>query len=382
VASYAEIYAYFLESTRLRDLVSTAAEVAIVTGFTLRVDPYWAMRYDAEVLGLDPDEWRAKLLRGLGDWRWEETYAAWWTAVSTSGYLRRDLWHGHRWDERGPILLTVCYRPGATPAVFGAEDDVDFPRQLARLAAIVNGSGANARLEERQPARLVRHADPIVAGSEAGVIGGTLRSESGGLFGVTCAHVAKTNDEVVCSRGSFRGTCTAHTPLVTAPPGRPLDPAALAPPYPKPGNGPEINMLDAALVSLPGGTRSRSPCLVASDLSEGLRVVVTRERRTEHCRLGSLCLSYSMHSRGERYCFQETIEVVPEPRFPLAGRLGRMFSFPPRRGDSGGWVITEENEPRWAGLLFAADDRRGFAVRASWVHQWAEAQLGERLAVF
>jgi len=51
----------------------------------------------------------------------------------------------------------------------------------------------------------------------------------------------------------------------------------------------------------------------------------------------------------------------------------------PTQGDSGGWVLTDDQPPRWAGLFFGEDGSRGFAIRASRVHDWAEKTVGQSL---
>jgi len=46
--TYEDIRAYFDESSRFREFVSTAAANPIVTGFALDVNPLWSYFYDLE----------------------------------------------------------------------------------------------------------------------------------------------------------------------------------------------------------------------------------------------------------------------------------------------------------------------------------------------
>jgi hypothetical protein len=77
-------------------------------------------------------------------------------------------------------------------------------------------------------------------------------------------------------------------------------------------------------------------------------------------------LSYAFLGGGQKFCFLDVIELTPQP----TGLLGRTLV--PTLGDSGAWVLTDDQPPDWAGLFFGQDGKRGFAIRAKWVHEWAQ----------
>jgi len=180
--------------------------------------------------------------------------------------------------------------------------------------------------------------------------------------------------------GKIIGRCSANTARIPMPAPIVCDPISLAVPAPIPSNGPAVNMLDCALIEL-SAPITRSPIAdIATSISPGQSVILHGATTgTTHHKLGSLALSYSFSEHGQDFCFRDSIELLPQSWGPVGGMLGHMMTTMPTKGDSGGWILTDDNPPYWAGLFFAEDGHRGFLIRASWVHQWAERTVGCKL---
>jgi hypothetical protein len=378
MASYEDIRAYFDGTALFKDVVRIAARVPIVTGFTLDIDPLWGRLYDIENNLEDPHD-------PFRDNRF--LYAA---LPSSSipppqpygrGYRRRDLrkpvsmwkreteiFRQNTGRERLPVTLTVVHRPlrAARPGERLEEDDTSLLQQLVQSILAVP---VLVRIEERPRARLaLASGDQItVPPTNSGTLGGVLNDQAGVSYGITCSHVVQTNDTVYDSGGNQIGICTADTRRVTLPSPRICDPVNLTAPHPIPSNGPDVNMLDCAVVLLLPTVTRPTIAGVAQALSPGQSVVHTGAATgtTRHW-LGSLCLSYGFSSGGQDFCFRDAVELLPQP----SGLFGHTVV--PTQGDSGGWVLTDDQPPDWAGLFFGEDGRRGFLIRAKWVHEWAQ----------
>lgn len=277
--------------------------------------------------------------------------------------------------------MTIVHRPLRPPdPKFPDRDDLEALRQLVRVVAQAKVA---VRIEERTPARLaLSGGDKINIGSaKSGTFGGILNDSAGGIvYGVTCSHVAQTGDSVSDAASAHVGNCIADTARVTLATGLICNPVNLATPNPSPGNGPDVNMLDCALIKMAGTASGHAVAGIASSLTQGQNVVLhgAVTHATKH-KLGSLCLSYQFNFGGQDFCFRYAIELVPQPRGPLGGAVGHLLTVVPQQGDSGGWVLTDTQPPDWAGLFFGEDGTRGFAIRATWVHQWAEKAVGATL---
>lgn len=390
--TYEDIRGYFAESETLQNVARQAAEVPIVTGFTLDIHPLWTLLYDLEDGTLAPDFpidlWIDRLFA-----RWDLT-GVWphsgWSGPAFQGYRKRDLWQPLElwsklptWSGRkakgGPVVLTLVHRPISTPLAGETNPSEGDEADRARLIAIANESEAFVLVEERPQARLAFAPGDAIRTSQgrSGTCGGTLIDSNGTPYGMSCAHVAETGDAITDHTGTHLGHCAHHTALVPLGANSVCDPVLLPAPNPSPGNGPQVNMLDLSLIDLaqtPTPTHTLGG--VAASLTIGQDVVVDGARTFARCRLGSLALSYAFWKDGQTFCFRDSIELVPRPRFGLAGPLGTLFSPLPTQGDSGAWVLTEDTPPAWAGVLFGEDGQRGYCIRASWAHAWAENILG------
>lgn len=384
MASYEDIRNYFDNSDLLQQAVRRTAEFPIVTGFTLDIDPLWSHLYDVENNLVDLAQtplWRSDPRFFPYD-RFGSSAGALPLQPPDRGYRRRDL---HRtpsqWKnetetfrnntnrERLPLTLTVVHRPLRA----SQPEDTDL---LQALVSVVREQRVAVRIEERPRARLaLASGDEItIRPATSGTLGGVLKDPAGRAYGITCAHVAQTPDDIYDTAGSRIGTCTADTARFALASPRVCDPVNLAPPSPSPGNGPDLNMLDCALIDLSASVSHPSIAGVAPALSPGQSVTCTGAMtgKTHHW-LGSLCLSYGFAGGGQTFCFRDVIELVPQP----IGFFGR--SVVPTQGDSGGWVLTDDTPPEWAGLFFGEDGKRGFAIRAKWVHDWAQNVAGRTL---
>lgn len=398
--TYEDLRAYFNESSKLRDVAERASRVPIFMGVALDVDPIWALLHDEQEALIawppsDPQRFALPAdLSDLDEWVFQTDIPIWWN-TRYQGYRRRNLFLPvKRWDQlidryraqrerdRLPVLMTIVHRPLRAPKSPERNEDAEALRELVLL--IRESNLASVRIEERPPARLsLAGGDKIsVGGTRSGTFGGLLRDSVGSReYGVTCAHVAGTGDTVSDGIQSV-GKCVADSTRVALPSGKGCDPANLAMPNPYPGNGPDVNMLDCALIHMSIKAPSHKLAGIAPSLTQGQNVVLHGgfTKSTKH-KLGSLCISYQFTEAGQDYCFRDAIELIPQPWGPVGGAIGQLMTTVPQQGDSGGWVLTDTQPTDWAAMLFGEDGTRGFAIRATWVHQWAEKAAGAVLTV-
>ncbi|WP_374652326.1 hypothetical protein [Dongia sp.] len=406
MATYDDLRAYFEEARGLREAAKQSAQIPIVTGFTLDVHPLWILLYDMHEGLIDQ-----RLTNELYDWirfiEYETPFSRWpWAAqwshlinrvTRYQGFRKRDL---HKripeWDnwvqrnegrskaERSPVIMTIVHRPLLSPLLDDESEKDTDQELLKRLIEISAGARGIVLVDERPRASFAFAAGDGIQTSAGrmGTLGGALREvKSAKIFGVTCAHVASTGDIVSDQHSIGLGPCVAHTPIVALAPGASADPLSYPPPGPYPNNGPNMNMLDCALVALSTAPKMPSVGGTASQLSTGQAVTVTGAQTSVHCNLGSLAISYSFRAGHQDYCFRDTIELIPQSRLPVGGRISRLMANCPTQGDSGAWVLTDDASPIWAGMLFGEDGTRGFAIRASWIKAWAEKSVGSAMMI-
>lgn len=405
MATYDDLRTYFSESETLQRVSRATSEIPIVTGITLSVDPLWSVFYDNEDGDSEPLFHYYRWLEffefyalQLG-WNWEHMidHA---TGVSTyRGFRRRDLnrrvdqwerfvlsWENHTGSKRSPVVMTLVHRPIRSPLVGKEPTEAEDQNALRLLReAVRNEQGqATIRIEERPQAQLsLSVGDAICSGSgQTGTLGGVLEETSTSRpFGVTCAHLAKKGDTISDRSGVAVGSCIEHTPLVPIPVGGPRDPLHYSLPSPYPGNGHGINMLDCALIDLSSAPNRASVGGIAAQLSTGQVVTMNGARTRSQFTLGALAISYTFSSGRLDYCFRDAIELLPRSPVALGGVLGQLTAVCPTQGDSGAWVLTADSNRIWAGMLFGEDTNRGFLVRASWVHDWAQKALNANFTV-
>ncbi|GGN54186.1 hypothetical protein GCM10011349_29610 [Novosphingobium indicum] len=386
--TYEDLRTYFNESEALQGVVRQAADIPIVSGFTLDIHPLWTLLYDLEEGAIGDDGLR-KFLLDRYFYRMIET-PIWpytdWPVPTFQGYRRRDLnrkvaiWSDLRRFGRklgkSPVVMTIVHRPVRTPVGDVLETD---ETDRARLIALANSAAALVLVDERPVATLAFAPGDGIATNQGhtGTYGGTLTNPAGKAYGMSCAHVAEKGDTIDDGAGLHLGTCKDHTTLFPLGAGVVCDPSILPMPNPYPGNGPSVNMLDVSLIELATTpTSARTLSGVATSLTIGQDVDVDGALTKAKCRLGSLAISYAFVTGGKTYCFRDSIELKPRPRFGLGGGLGTLFSPLPVQGDSGAWVLTMDATPAWAGIFFAEDGQRGFCIRAKWAHDWAEGLVG------
>ncbi len=396
--TYEDMRSFFDSSEELRSLVTQISKNPLVQGFTLTLNPVWALFYDLEHGFVREDSAPIDDIERWHRANWRHFITSWPPYVAFfnryQGYRRRDLNAPvKRWEAmtnphgkaEPPLYLTIVHRPLREPDenTMRQTDGLSDIALLERLNRAVGEAQVAVELEERRPAQLAAApgSQINVLPSSSGTVGGFLRdSASGKVFGVTCSHVVSTGQSVLDATSSLIGVCahdTARVPLAT---GTVCDPVTLAVPAPSPGNGPDVNMLDCALIDvsgpISGGTITGAP----STLTPGQNVYMegATTKRTNH-KLGSLCLSYEFKFAGKSYCFRDSIQLVPQPWGPLGGPLGGLMTTVPRQGDSGAWVLTDDTPPRWAAVFFGEDGTHGYAIRSSWVKAWADGATGSTL---
>jgi hypothetical protein len=399
MATYEDIRAYFEDSGRFKEVVSTAAANPIVTGFTLDVNPFWSFLYDLENGLIDSQPWNWDAFwENVRLWR-----SGWWRSVGSGpffpfpmsrnvgfqGFRRRNLSAKVAvWEEAmaglgingpiSPLILTVVHRPLRSHE--GEKNDSpDDQTQLQTLIRGLNERGADIRFEERPVARFAGATAIAGKGNSTGTIGGILRDKSGNCYGITCDHVATKGDIVSDSAGTQIGKCIASTKRVLLTKPNACDPATLRVPQPFPSNGPDLNVLDCSIIALQKGSTASNIAGLAT-LSSGQDVVLdgAKTNQTRH-KLGSLAIGYTFRDGSSDFCFRDSIELLPQPRGPFGGTLGSWLTTMPTQGDSGGWVLTNDQPPRWAGMFYGEDGFRGFLIRAQWVFDWAENEVGHGL---
>jgi hypothetical protein len=406
--TYEELRNYFDESGDLRGLAENTARIPIVSGFTISVDPVWAFCYDVEhdlidwVHGMRSPldyPWGLRVVGDLSAWELPSSVTS---DPGHRGFRRRDLYTKlKRWLDfeqhylnvtgrrRLPVIMTIVHRPLAGPlSTRLSNQEYDDQQALQVLVRTTRESGLAVRIEERPVARFAFAPGAAIrtgTGKE-GTLGGVLRdSATNTAYGVTCAHVASAGASITDSAGISLGLCTVDSGRIPLPPATPCDPVTLASPNPIPSNGPVVNMLDCALVQLSVPPPGASVGGIAT-LSENQDVILNGAKtgKTPH-RLGALCIGYRFTEPGQfaqpgtAFCFRDAIELLPRPRGLFGGTLGNLMATVPIQGDSGGWVVTEDTPPLWAGMFFGEDGRRGFIIRAAWVKQWAETASGRTL---
>ena len=406
--TYDDLRSYFDESQQLQEIAKNASYIPIVGGFTLGVSPLWALAYDMEegLSSLTRDGWHRLANYYEHGIHYDLNYGAsdvdfeiWVAGGLYLGFHRRDLnrkvklWDGFRSELSSksmsplPVTLTIIHYPLRGPRVAADDSDVNATHLLQKLIDIVRDGRGAVRLDERSPARMVlQSGEKIFSDAGAmGTLGGVLMDVRNDVaYGVTCAHVARSGDLITDRKKNLIGRCVADTGAVILRKSLSCDPVGLRMPSPAPGNGPDLNMLDCALVKLERSSPVRQCAVwgISSQLTQGQGVELHGGSTgvTPHS-LGSLCLSYQFSDGVGSYCFRDVIELRPRPRGPLGGPIARLMATVPRPGDSGGWVLTNSQSRDWAGMCFATDGTRGFAIRASWVHQWAELAVQATLRV-
>jgi hypothetical protein len=371
MADYEDIRNFFDQSDDLQSIARRAAKIPIVTGFVLDLDSSWAIAFDrSNNLIAIPEPRRTEYEidgRFLSD--------------RIVGYRRRDLnatlpqWNSYAESYQKnhgkkllPIVLNIIHRP-----LRGGAKEKDDMEWLQQLVVIVREASIAVRIEERPRARLaLASGDKItVHGTKTGTMGGVLDDKATGIsYGVTCGHVAQTNDTVYDSARNLIGTCIADTPLAPLNAPQVCDPVTLTQPNPIPSNGPSLNMLDVGLIKLKS-TVARTAISGIAGLSTGQWVKLG----TTHHWLGSLAISYGFSDGTQNFCFRDSIELIPRPTGFFGGATV------PTQGDSGGWVLTDDNPPDWVGIFFGEDGKRGFLIRAKWAHDWAEQVIGANLTL-
>jgi hypothetical protein len=400
--NYDDLRTYFETSPDLQEAAKRASTVPIVSGFVLDVNPVWSFFYDIENhLSLPPQSFSFGFGHGYvqssTDFSWIlagnfQDFNPTWISPGYQGYRRRNLYSPVKlWQQALspfkpmkrflPVTLTIVHRPLRAPEE--AEMKPDDQEQLTQLVALLTEFPVALRVEERPPARFAHTAGYGItaAGGKSGTLGGVVKDlVNQTSYGVTCDHVASFGTSIQDASGTIIGQCSASTVRVALRAATVCDPVDLVAPSPFPSNGPDLNMLDCALVKLSASTSCLQVTGVAKNLSPGQDVALhgAATQRTRY-KLGSLCLSYSFKEGTQNFCFRDSIELLPQSRSPFGGALGSMMATVPTQGDSGGWVLTDDQPPRWAGLFFGEDGSRGFAIRASWVHDWAEKTVGQSL---
>ncbi|MXY51544.1 MAG: hypothetical protein F4Y86_03310 [Gammaproteobacteria bacterium] len=386
--SYDDLRDRFDSSEELQRVCSVASAHSIVQGFTVTVHPLWAMLYDLDEYPEARNQSGRLSRHPMGPYAWPYYPMEHLRPLApVRGYRRRDLnrripdWisisERDPWKTTpDPVLLTIVCRSMHSPRVGDDESD-DHDGQVRELWRIAGESSALVYLEERPPATLSLSPGDEIFGTAGGTLGGVLQGPNASdMHGVTCAHVARSNDSVTNGQSGHLGTCVADSTLVQLPAGASTDPLQHPYPNPSPGNGPVVNMLDCALIDLDSPPSPLAVGGIAAGLSVGQSVRMNGAKTQSRFELGALAISYNFLSAGTNYLFRDAIELLPAPTIwrPASASL-------PRPGDSGAWVSTDDPANLWAAMFFGDDGARGFVIRASWVHAWAETQIGHPLTV-
>jgi hypothetical protein len=281
-------------------------------------------------------------------------------------------------SESPNVVITVCLYPDGltneTVPVFDFSADFSLIYE-ARPVAYLYAS----------PRRYYR---PLLGGISIGVnstdygtLGGILKDERENWYGLTCGHVAKTNDIVEQPAQADGGKQDAIGRVVFSemPPTFPTDLDAI------PINQQAYaGQVDAALVLIDKAMATQEILKIGrvngiippENIAQLHRLETTgRTSDWKILQYGSKTPYYNItvQSTGESHCFENPLQLRdPTGRTPVD------------EGDSGAWICVPGNAgSQWAGMVVGGDGQLGFAVSASALKSWWEdAPRNLRLSLF
>ena len=375
----------FAEREDVRELANAFLKVSdAVQGISIDLDPLWLSFWQAYTL-LPPDDVHRydAWFRDTAHW-----YAGtrWWSEmhvpeVVAYPYGIDTSWRPPAWEEhmkwRGlrpePFVIIVVLRP-------------DVPRDSLFRLQEIETRGFQVRSEARPVATLLAGSTdkirPVIGGvsvsspnGKPGTLGGILEDGSAKRFGLTCAHVLGSGDDVqqpspADNRGAALsiGQCVQSNTLSTHV--APVD-----------AYDPSINEIDAALVELSEpadlevlGVGPLAGVAGKSQVHRNMSVEVVGKESHEKLVVGPTSLAHEFRFDGDMYAYKNLFELRRASRFwGVTGTVSR----PVKGGDSGGWVFRAgSNGTEWLGVVIAGDGPVGYAVPAEFIMDWIGSIAG------
>ena len=208
------------------------------------------------------------------------------------------------------------------------------------------------------------HAARVRSRSSWGTLGGYLQDrKSQRTFGATCGHVV--DGSTACTVRSYPGQvvhCAGPTPLRSGE-------------YCHSGSRTTTD-LDLALIESQA-QRGNGGLRIADRVSNGQ--IVSMNGAASGLRTYQIGAAVVTHEIGN-VCWSNLYQISAPLRGILPEWARLAITKPPKKGDSGAWLIREDN--KWVGMVVAADSRHGYALSASEVVTKANRQFGVDLTVY
>lgn len=378
----------YLQREAVQTVISVCRESDAVQGIIVELEPYWLMTWRLgerrdpnnplnsfeSSVPLLPDfrlaPWWDLLSEVLSE-PWQPVRAPqskeiqilpkWWTEYAMRRGLR---------DLQWPVMLRICLYPRGfsdeRPIPRFDNLDVNFTYEIRPIARMAAGP-----LAKHRP--LLGGISIGVGPSDFGTLGGILRAPNQERYALTCAHVAKTGDQVYqaarCDGGHSASTIgsVSHSeippsfhpsklsvPGYSAGAAKSVD-AAIIPLPAHPDAKLEINSLGAVTSLFPDAGIIQWQAVTYEGRTSGVQPVQFRGRSPYYC---------LADASGQPYCFEELLTV----RWPTT----TPSSPPPiQAGDSGAWLcVSGASGVEWAAMAVGYDPALGFAVSATRLEAW------------
>jgi hypothetical protein len=322
---------------------------------------YWSLRDRLEQLGLSPHWIPSKIPTASDVEKWQPPY---WKEY------QNETWR-NVFDS--PVIIKICLIPPLP------ERERGIPRFENENLNIVYETRPRAQLF----AGSTKAHNPLVGGISIGVgpddygtLGGLLRDNQGKRYGLTCAHVATTGEDVFHPAKADGSTHAKRIGKVALHGGLKICPAKS--PCSWRATGSYVNDVDVALIEIDPALSSKHEVFKigavtgirsGDKLVQGMAVELTG-RSAGHkstLELGGNGKYYKIpDGRGGEYCVRNTIELT-EPSY-----YRNITSSPVDEGDSGAWVCAPAaaGEYDWCAMVIGGTGFTGIALESETISDW------------
>jgi hypothetical protein len=215
-----------------------------------------------------------------------------------------------------------------------------------------------------------------------GTLGGFLKTKDGNIFGLTCSHVASSQNEPIFQPAKYDSNNNREIgEVLLASDLNFCDPQAPCNLYSSQGN------MDVTLIQL----KEEESCEFSvhelgkinklkefSDIIQGMKVEFNGRTTNQRKQLtiGGLCVSYKVayeQGTATKYaCFTNLIELRSIP-LRLLGTNYYIQDLPVRAGDSGAWICSNDSHGySWCGMLISGDSDRGYFLSSEHIVKWLD----------
>ena len=383
----------FAQRRDVRDVVAQATNVPSVQGVIVDYDPWWL---DCWRLYTWCDRDNDKFERFIYPRRfpyWQLGIAASWN-IGLLAFETPNLgwtppfWNEYRelrgWpDNYGPIVLKVCFYPPEH------RNDWRPPKLDSQAFAVIFEVRPVARFAmSTKTSTVLKGGASIFTSEGVGTLGGLIKDAKGTTYGITCAHVAQSQQtvEAYLPNGSQTsqviGACQFHSPLVSSGTAMVCNPFAAET---------HINTMDASIVALAGAVQAKlevehigplSRVTAKTSLTPGMPLdFVGKASGHARATVGGLGVTYRLrdHNSGDLHCLKGMFEIRKPSPSPLLGfgpAIPHLFNSPVSAGDSGAWLC-DGHGPNygWAGQVIGDDGLQGLALFSDDVKAWIDSHL-------